>query len=198
MNGNKLKQRQKWNWIIFLTPRINRPLTDINVNNSWIICYYNLTTLLVFSLLTYCNSPLLSCIPFSRQQPKWYFWKANQIMLPSPHSIPHPRNSFSSHFKNKIQNFLLWFTKLYAIWPLPIPLASSPTFPCSYCLHCNHIGLFVPKIHQNFFSPKIFAFAISSVMNVLLDLIRASPLFQFSLSLNVPSQRGLLQSLNQK
>lgn len=107
-------------------------------------------------------------------------------MLPFPHSILHPRNSLSSYFKKKIQNFLFWFTKPYTIWPLPIPVASSPTLSCSYCLHCNHIGLFVPKIYQTFSSPKIFAFAISSVKNVLLlDLIMASPLFQFSLTLNV-------------
>lgn len=120
-------------------------------------------------------------------------------MLPTPHSIPHPRNSLSSYFKNKIQNFLLRVTKPYTIWPLPIPLASSPTLPCSYCQHSNHTSLFVLKIYRTFSSPKIFAFAISSVKNVLLlDLIIASPLFQFSFSLNVHSQSGLLQSLNQK
>lgn len=125
------------------------------------------------------------------------FLKANQSMPPSPHPIPYPSNSLSPHFQDN-PNFLLRVTAPCRIWSLPVPLASSSTLPCSYCLQCIHTGLFVPKIHQCFPSLRISAFAISSVNNVLPDLIMTSPLFLFSLTLNVTSQRGLLQPLNQK
>lgn len=45
-------------------------------------------------------------------------------MPPLPHLIPHPRDSFSSHYKNKIQNLILAYKALNNL-ALCILLASS-------------------------------------------------------------------------